>query len=259
MTAHDSISLPGHDSQWYWIFKLGGSAAWLGVAIIPIQIIIYTISPPPTSINEWFVLFQNSPLLGLLNQDMLYLINNILLIPVYLALYIALKPIRESMIVTAFILGLVGIAAYIPSNTAFEMLKLSEQYTVGTTQAQQSIILAAGQALIVQNSGTAYLVYYILNAIALLLFAVVMLQSSVFSRNTAYAGIIAGILMLVPSNFGTIGLIFSFLSLLPWALFSILIARRLFQLGHDNRQAEIESLVEQPHFQPATIKTQRRR
>ncbi|MEO8609453.1 MAG: DUF4386 family protein [Chloroflexota bacterium] len=241
MTAHDSISVPGCDPQWNWIFKLGGIAAWFGVAIIPIQIMIYVISPPPSLINEWFILFHNNPVLGLLNLDMLYLINNLLLIPMYLAFYLALKPIRESIVSVALILGLVGIAAYIPSNTAFEMLKLSQQYTVGMTEAQQSIVMGAGQALIVQNSGTAFLVYYILNALALLLFAAVMLRSKVFSRNTAYAGLTAGILMLVPSTFGGIGLLFSLLSLLPWAIFSILIARRLFQVGHADQNAETET------------------
>ncbi|MBZ0307472.1 MAG: hypothetical protein K8I82_15495 [Anaerolineae bacterium] len=240
MTAQESISVTGSDPQWYWIFKLGGIAALFGVAMIPIQVIVYSISPPPNLINEWFILFQKNPLLGLLNLDMLFLINNILLIPIYLALCIALKPTRESIVIMALISGLVGIAAYIPSNTAFEMLKLSEQYTVGMPEAQQSIVLGAGQALIVQNSGTAFLVYYVLNAIALLLFAAAMFQSSVFSRNTAYAGITAGILMVVPSTFGVIGLIFSFLSLLPWALFSILIARTLFQLGRQNRKAATE-------------------
>ena len=93
-------------------------------------------------------------------MDLLYLINNILLIPIYLALYVVLKPAREAIVFTALILGLVGIAVYFPSNPAFEMLTLSNQYAVATTEAQQSILLAAGQALVVQIEGTAFLVYY---------------------------------------------------------------------------------------------------
>jgi hypothetical protein len=231
MTVHDLSSSTASSTQWDWIFKLGADAALFGVVMIPIQIVIYVAAPPPTLITEWFALLRNSPLLGLLNLDILYVINNLLLIPVYFALYRALRPTLEPIVSMALILGLVGIAVYIPSNTAFEMLKLSEQYTVSTTETQQSILLGAGQALIVQNVGTAYLVYYVLNALALLLFASVMLHSHVFSRNTAYAGLIAGILMVVPSTFGVVGLIFSFLSLLPWAVFSMLIARRLLQLA----------------------------
>lgn len=226
------------DAQRRWMFKIGGIAAVFGILIIPIQIIIFAISPPPANVNEWFVLFQKSPLLGLLNMDLLYLINNLLLIPVYVALYVALKPIRESMVFIALIVGLIGIAVYVPSNPAFEMLTLSNQYAVATIEAQQTLLLAAGQALVLQIEGTAFLIYYILNAISLLLFAVVMLHSTIFSRHTAYGGISAGMLMLVPSTFGVVGLIFAFVSLIPWAIFSLLIARRLFQVGRNNHKDE---------------------
>jgi hypothetical protein len=244
MIIQPSLSSVGSNTQWRWIFKLGGIVAVFGVMIIPIQIIVFAISPPPTVVNEWFVLFHKNPLLGLLNMDLLYLINNILLIPLYLALYVVLKPIREAIVFTALILGLVGIAVYFPSNPAFEMLTLSNQYAAATTEAQESILLAAGQALVVQIEGTAFLVYYVLNAISLLLFATVMLRSNIFGRNTARAGIIAGLLMLVPSTVGTIGLIFAFASLFPWTVFSILIARRLFQLGRNNHKDETDTLLD---------------
>lgn len=164
--------------------------------------------------------------------------NSILLIPIYLALWIALKSTHQSMALTALNLGLVGTAAYFSSNTAFEILQLNEHYTIATTPAQQSILLAAGQALLVKYEGTAFIVYYILNAIALILFATAMRHSRVFSKNTAYIGICAGVLMLLPSTFGTIGLIFAFASLFPWILFSILIARTFFQIAQNTQAGD---------------------
>ncbi len=41
----------------------------------------------------------------------------------------------------------------------------------------------------------------------------------------------AGILMLVPSSAGTAGMIFAMGSLVPWAVFSVLVALRLLKLG----------------------------
>lgn len=41
----------------------------------------------------------------------------------------------------------------------------------------------------------------------------------------------AGVRMIIPSTAGTIGMIFALASLVPWALFSVLVARRLFQFG----------------------------
>jgi len=228
MTTQASILLSGKNIPDHWLLKLGGIAAVINVAIIPIQIIIYMISPPPTSINNWFILLHQNPVIGLLNLDLLYLVNNILLIPMYIVLWALLKPTHASVATTALIIGLVGIAVYFPTNTAFEMLALSKQYSLAASAAEQSLLLAAGQAMIAQSKGTAFVVYYLLNAIALLMFAGDMYYSRIFTRKTAYAGIIAGFLMLVPSTFGEIGLIFAFASLLPWAIFSILIARTLF-------------------------------
>jgi hypothetical protein len=58
-----------------------------------------------------------------------------------------------------------------------------------------------------------------------------MLQSNVFSKATAYVGIVMGVLMLVPPTVGTIGLLLSLISLIPTLIWLIPIARRLFQLG----------------------------
>ena len=119
MTVQASHSMTGSEADWRWIFKAGGAAALCGVALMPVQIIVYAISPPPTTVTEWFSLLHRSPFLGLLNLDLLYLVNNLLLIPIYLALYVALKPARAAVVLTALILGLVGVAAYVPSNPAF--------------------------------------------------------------------------------------------------------------------------------------------
>ena len=158
----------------------------------------------------------------------------------YLALYAALRRNSESLMAIALTVGLLGIAAYFASSTAFEMLALSNQYAAATAEAQKTTFLAAGQAMLATYTGTAFDVYYVLNAAALLMISVAMLRSNVFSRATACVGLLASALMIVPSTAGTIGLIFSLASLLPWVLFSALVARRLFQLGQNTSKEEVE-------------------
>ncbi|WP_123915229.1 hypothetical protein [Georgenia muralis] len=58
-----------------------------------------------------------------------------------------------------------------------------------------------------------------------------MYRSSVFGRPTAVWGLVAASLMAVPSNFGTVGLVFAMASLVPWAVFAVLVARRLLELA----------------------------
>ena len=218
------------DSAWKSLYRVGGAAALITLVLMPIQIVIFIAWPPPSTVDGYFTLFQDNWLLGLLNLDLLYMLTNVLMILIFLALYAALRRVNQSCMAIGLTFGLVGIAAYFASNTAFEMLSLSGQYAAAT-EAQKAMFLSAGETLLAIYKGTAFAVYYILNAIALLIFSVVMLQSNIFSKVTAYVGILMGVLMLVPSTAGTIGLYFALISLVPTAIWLILITRRLFRLG----------------------------
>jgi len=70
----------------------------------------------------------------------------------------------------------------------------------------------------------------VLNGAMLLILAVVMLRSQVFSKITGWFALAAAILMTVPSTAGPIGMVFALLSLVPWAVFLVLAARRLLKL-----------------------------
>lgn len=221
--------------NWIKLLSIGGAAAIGSILLIPIQIVIFIMWPPPTAIIEWFSLFQESWLLGLLSLDFLYILNNTFLIIIYLALYVALKRENEAWMSVAFVMGIVGATIYYSSNTGFEMLALSNQYTTATSETIKAMLLASGQTMMTIYTGTAFNVYYVLNGIALFIIAIVMLQSKVFGKGAAYWGLIAAILMSIPSTAGTIGLIFALASLIPWIVFCILIARKLLQFAkqHD--------------------------
>lgn len=213
------------------LYKIGGIAALVILLVMSIQLIIFVAWPPPSAVTDWFTLLQNNWPLGLLSLDLLYLLTNALLIPLYLALYVALRRVSGAWMLIALILGLVGITAYFSSNTAFEMLILSNGYAAAKSEAEKAIFLAAGQAMLAIYKGTAFDVYYILNAAFLLIVSSVMLRSSIFSKGSAYWGMLSGVLMAVPSTAGTIGPIFALASLVPWTLFSLLVGRRLLHLG----------------------------
>lgn len=219
------------DSRWKGIFIAGGLAAFSMLLLMIIQIIVFAIWPPPATVTGYFSLFQKNWFLGLLSLDLLYIVDSVLLILIYLAVYFVLRKAGESSMLIALIFGIVGVAAYFASNTAFEMLSLSNQYAVATTEAQKTLFLTAGQVMLETYKGTAFDIYYVLNTIVLFLFSPVMLRSKLFSNATAYLGFLAGILMIVPSTAGTLGLYFSLASLVPWAIWLALVGQRLFQLG----------------------------
>lgn len=227
----ENNEMASSDRQWSRIGRIGGMAAFAMLAIMIAQIVIFIIWPPPATVEGFFQLFQSNKLLGLLSMDLLYIANNTLLILFYLGLFSALKNNNFSAVLIALVLGVVGVAAYYASNTAFEMLSLSNLFAATGDETQRTMFLTAGQSMLEVYKGTAFDTYYVLNGIALLIFAFVALKSGVFSKTTAWFGLAAGILMSIPSSAGRLGLVFSLLSLIPWAVFSIMAAVRLLRLS----------------------------
>jgi Domain of unknown function (DUF4386) len=221
------------DSRWSLLYKIGGAAALFGVAVIPIQLIIFIAWGQPDTAIGWFKLFQDNRLAGLLAFEFLFVVNAVLGIATTLALYVALRRVNESFMAIALVLGLVEAVALIVARPALEMLYLSNQYAVATTDGQRAMFLSAGEAVWATFNGTAFHVSYNLFSIYLLIVPVVMLRGHVFGRVTAYVGILAAILnwgLYVPE----IGVLLSVLSVIPFlAIWHLLIARRLFQLGRD--------------------------
>jgi hypothetical protein len=220
-------------STWKSLYKIGGVAALIGAAIVPLQTAVFIIWPPPAldaPVMEWFVLLQANPLRGLLNLDLLYLVSWILLIPVLLALYVALRPVGEGVVAIATATGFVAIVVFCTSIVGVEMLFLSNGYMSATTDGERSIYLAAGQAMMATYQGTPFHISLVLGSLALVAMSAVMLWSATFGRVTAWAGIIGNGLALgfyVPA----IGVWLLTASVLPLFVWLLLLGRTLLRLG----------------------------
>ena len=229
MNTSDSVTA---DPRWKPLYRIGGSAALFSVVIIPIQLIVFIAWGQPESALGWFNLFRDNEVAGLLAFEILFVVNAVVGIATALALYAALRQINESLMAIATVLGLIEVVAFIVARPAVEMLYLSNQYAAATTDAQRAILLAAGQAMLATFHGTAFHVGINLFSAYYLIVPIVMLQSNIFSRVTAYTGIVAAILnwgLYVP---GAVGVILFTLSVVPFlAIWLVLVARRLFQLG----------------------------
>jgi len=212
---------------------LGKTAASCSIAmlvLIPTQIIIFTIHQPPTEAKLWFDLFASNWFLGLIEMDLLYLIDNALVALVYLGLYELLKDKHRALMQIALLLGYIGIAAYYSSNPAFELWEAQRNYAQASTLVDQQTWLTIAESLILQWRGTAFNSYYILNGICLILISYALLRSNL-PRKIGIIGLISGILMSIPSTAGIIGLVFSILSLIPWMVFLALLYKPLRSLG----------------------------
>jgi len=218
------------DSCWQWLYRLGGIAALITAIFIPLQVVIFMAWPPPTTAQDYFAVFQSNPLIGLLNLDLLLLIDQLLGVVLLVALYVVLRRTSETAMAIALALGFLAAAGYVASNTGINMLVLSQQYAAATNDAQQALYLAAGESMLAIYNGAAFHVSYILGAIVGTTIGVVMWRSELFSRTTARMAILANVISLGLYVL-VVGLYISIFSVLFLEIFYILVARRFWQLG----------------------------
>jgi hypothetical protein len=219
-------------SAWAVLYRLSGTAALLQIAIVIVQLVVFMIAPPPLegTAADWFELFQQNPLIGLIDFELLMVLYALLCIPVALALYTLLRQVSPSWTSIYVVLSLLGVMCFIAARPAFEMLHLSQAYAGAETNAEKAMLLAAGEAKVATFHGTAFYINYILGSLTGLIISLVMLQTSIFNRATAYVRIASSI-----CDFGlflpAIGMFIAILSVLFLVIWNILVARRLFQLA----------------------------
>jgi hypothetical protein len=221
--------------NWTGLYRLGGVAALLLVAIIIIQGIVASLAPQPLegTALDWFRLFEKNALIGLIDFELLMVVYVIVSIPITLALYVLLRQVSPSWTAIYLVFSLLGVVCFIAARPALEMLSLYRSYAAATTAAEKAMYLAAGQSLVAIFHGTAFQLSYLLGSLTGLLISLVMLKTNLFSKATAYMRIGSAI-----CDFGlfipTVGLYISLFSVLFLLIWDILIARRLFQLGRSN-------------------------
>lgn len=221
------------NATWTSLYRVAGWSALAVVGLTIIQIAVFFAWPPPSTVVDWYALFHENRLVGLLDMDLLLMVDYALLGVVYLALYVTLRRANQSWMAIAALLAFLSIAVFLASNTAFNMLTLSDQYAAATGEVERSELLAAGQATVAIWTGSAFNASYVMSAVAILIIAVVMLTSDVFGRLTGSVGIVMAATMSLPPTAGTVGLTLSLLSLIPTAIWLVLVARRLFELTRE--------------------------
>src|SRR5512143_4328920 len=163
---HERTRAATERPAWSSLYRTGGFAALLCAAFLPIQIAVFVLYPPPESISGWFQLFQSSRIAALLDLDLLLMADQVLTVLMFLALYIALRHVSASVMLIGTALGLLSTVLFIAGNPAFAMLSLTDAYTAAATEAQKSMLLTAGQAVMTQWEGSAFQASYLIGSIA---------------------------------------------------------------------------------------------
>ncbi len=171
----------------------GGIAALLLIVyslLTMVQLVL--LGGPPATAAEAFRLLQNNRIVGLLRLDLPTIVTMPLYYFVFLGLFAALKRTDQANAILSTALAFVGVTLLLATPTALSMIPLSQKYAAATTEATRTQLLAAGEAILATDiwHGTGAIMGGILVQSGAVLISIVMLRSTVFSRTTAYLGIL---------------------------------------------------------------------
>ena len=85
ITGADRTEGPPEAASWSPLYRTASVAALLTAVLVPVQLAVFMASPFPGIVVGWFQLLQENPLAGLVNLDLLLVVDNVLLVVIALA------------------------------------------------------------------------------------------------------------------------------------------------------------------------------
>jgi hypothetical protein len=201
---NEFFSVTNTEKQWKSIYTIGVITTIVALISILLDVVVGNVTGgnltalPQTAI-ERFAQFHENKFIGLYNLDMLNIINQMILIPAYFALYAVHRNVNKAYGFFALIVFLFGSVVMVANNTALPMLELSNKYFATTIESQKVLYAAAGESMLAMGAhGSAgiFLGFFIPN-IANLIMSIVMLKGRIFSKINSWLGIIGSMLMLL--------------------------------------------------------------
>jgi len=233
------------NSNWKNLYKLG---EWVALLFILYSLItmasLIVIGGQPKSALEGFAMLQENRLTGILRLDVL----TVFIMPFYyllfLGLYIALKKSNPLIAIISLVFGIAGVTLFLATPSVFSWLALSDKYAASSSEAERTLLLAAGEAILASDMwhGTGALMGGILMQTATTLISITMLKSAAFGKSTAYVGIVTHGLDLLHLLVGLLipagGVILMMIAGPLYLIWFPLLARDFFRLG---KTASIEA------------------
>ena len=184
-------------TRWRGVLATAAAGAILTAICVPLQVALFIAAPPPASqsVSAWFDLFNSSPILGLLSLDLLMMVEQVLAVPIILALFLLTHRAAASATLLGAAAWLMGAVLFLGSNTGFEMLALARGY-VGAAPADQASYLASGHGMLASywDMGTSFVFGYTLSAVGGILLGAALVRASVLGRAAGWLLVVANVI-----------------------------------------------------------------
>ena len=229
--------------NWNLLCRAGGIAAFIFLVYCLATMVQMTVlGGPPSSVAEAFRVLQQNKVVGLLRLDF----PTVLVLPWYYVLFFgffaALKDTDRTHAAIGTVLVFLGVTLVLAMPTALPLMALSDKYAAATSDAMKAHFLAAGEAVLATDiwHGTGAYIGGILVQTGAVWISVVMLRG-VFSRATAYVGIITHGLdlvhIVVVPFLPRVSSVFMIIAGLGYPVWLFLVGRKLFRLGKAEHSA----------------------
>ena len=228
-------------SDWQRLSRLAGVVAFVQLAfVLMTMVVVFTVGAEPETALAYYTVLSEQRLIGLLRLDFPTVIQMSLFPITVVGIYAALRESRPAYALLTVVLVVTGIVLGLANHSALSMIRLSDMYAAATSAADRELLLAAGEAVIATDiwNGTAGFLAGIFMQGAFVFISYVMLKTTVFSRWTAYTGMLANGLDLLHVFVGLVAPGVSYVLLAIGGVFYLawfpLLGRDLWRAGRGN-------------------------
>ena len=182
---------------WRPLYFAAGISSVTFVLLLIAALVVDSLAPPPvhggTATLEFIA--QNRALYTA--EQVLWILPNILAVLVFVTLFVALKPLGQSLALIATVIGALPWALFlaipVTSRGALPLVYLSDQYA-GASGGERERFSVAAEAIIAENNTPA--IVGVLSATGILLISLVMTRG-ILPRAVAWLGVLTGALGIV--------------------------------------------------------------
>lgn len=238
--------------DWRLLYMIGGVVAFVGLAGILFDIALTMMSgwgtdTVPVDAAAWLAQFAGNPLLGMRNLDLLNVTLSVVTLPMYVALFGALRRTSPGLAVCSLVTVALGTTLFVSANAALPMLDLSERYAATADPAARTALLAATEALLARGAHGSAGAFpgFFLSELGTLLVGLAMLRGGAFSRRIAWIGIVGTAILFaytVAYTFGSGESALVMAVAVPGGLLMIawyaMVGARLFGMGREAKAVE---------------------
>ncbi|MDR3772260.1 MAG: hypothetical protein P4L26_02865 [Terracidiphilus sp.] len=173
--------------------RIGGVAALLLIVYsLATMVQLVVLGGQPASAAQAFDLLEHHRVVGLLRLDL----PTVAVMPLYyllfLGLFAALRKTDAANALLSTVLAFAGLTMLLSTPTALSMIPLSDKFAASISDAARNQLLAAGEAIMAADiwHATGAILGGVLVQCGAVLISVVMLRGGVFSKTTAWLGIV---------------------------------------------------------------------